>query len=273
MTKIFFGRFERSAQSPSITNILWDLSGTLVRPSSTGLTIQEAGDDSLIFYLWSGKKEPSRIDTMALSVLNLLGEQTGNPAEIIRLHTGEPIPLIICSYIGGHITAEEGWQYVQSAMREWMAQNAKEKAYFPLIERVLKAFFTPAALAHCMEPIPESLQLLQDIAHAGKAQLYILSNWDSESFDLLYKKLSTEIFSHFPPDHIVISGDAKALKPHPRIYEYFFKKAGISPFTCFFIDDQAENLDAAREFGVDSALFSPNSVDDIRSRLTSLKIL
>lgn len=255
------------------SNIIWDLSGTLLKPSAAHLSVQQLADYSLIFYLWAGKKDPSVIDTAALSVLNLLGEQSGPPSEIIRLHTGDPVPLIICSYIGGHLTANEAWHYVQAALRQWISTDTAEKELYPHIERVLKAFFTPEAMEQCMEAVPESLTLLRDISRNRHNKLYILSNWDRESFDLIYKKLFTPLFSYFPRDHIVISGDVKALKPHPRIYDYFLKKCTLNPRTCFFIDDQEENLVAARAWGINGALFRVEKMHELRAILAVETIL
>lgn len=253
----------------SKTNIIWDLSGTLLKPSSAQLSVQEMADYSLVFYLWSGKKDPSTIDLLALSILNLLGEQSGNPSQIIRLHTGDAVPQIICSYVGGHLTADESWQYVQSALRQWISTDPPEKDQYSHIERVLKAFFTPEVIEECMAPMPESLALLKEVVQNQNNGLYILSNWDTESFDLTYKKFYTSLFCHFPQDHIVISGWAKALKPQPRIYDYLLNKCQLNPNSCFFIDDQEENIVAAKAWGIESALFRTQKIDELRSTLNA----
>ena len=36
-----------------------------------------------------------------------------------------------------------------------------------------------------------------------------------------------------------------ALKPQPVIYEKFFKRFGLKPEECFFIDDLQENVDVS----------------------------
>jgi FMN phosphatase YigB (HAD superfamily) len=259
------------------TNIIWDLSGTLLRPSPVQLSKQELKDYSLVFYLWSGKSEATLVDQLALKVLHTLGEQSGPEEEIIRVHTGEPAPEIICSYVGGLITSQQAWQQIQPAFESWKSTHAENAEYFSQIERVMKAFFTPEVLARCMEPIAESNELLREIAYhqqkTGRGSLYILSNWDSESFDLIYEKFRTSVFSHFKREHIVISGDAKALKPDPQIYRYFLSKYHLNPSSCFFIDDQPENLIAANHFGIAGARFQSQTVQELRAKLLDLGIL
>ncbi len=56
----------------------------------------------------------------------------------------------------------------------------------------------------------------------------------------------------------IISGDIGARKPDPAIYEALRTTVG-APFDVYlFIDDRIENLDAARELGMRTALFAPN---------------
>jgi FMN phosphatase YigB (HAD superfamily) len=54
-----------------------------------------------------------------------------------------------------------------------------------------------------------------------------------------------------------VSAEVGVRKPDPHIYEAFLAAAGAQPAGCVFVDDKAENLDAARELGFRTVLFSP----------------
>lgn len=81
--------------------------------------------------------------------------------------------------------------------------------------------------------------------------VYILSNWDSESFEL-FKNMHPELFDLF--DGIVISGDVHLIKPDPQIYQLIIDTYNLDPKTIVFIDDQVENIKAAQKFGIYSIL-------------------
>ena len=76
-------------------HLIWDLSGTLFMPSKEGLSPTELADYSLLFLIWSGKKEATHLDTIAFQVLTLLNEQLESPQEVSYIHTGAVLPEII----------------------------------------------------------------------------------------------------------------------------------------------------------------------------------
>ena len=48
---------------------------------------------------------------------------------------------------------------------------------------------------------------------------------------------------------IVISGDVKARKPHPAIFEHVIEQFDVQPSSTVFIDDTDANVEAARTLG------------------------
>ena len=50
-------------------------------------------------------------------------------------------------------------------------------------------------------------------------------------------------------DGIVVSGHEGMAKPDPRIFELFCERAGVTARDCFFTDDSAANVAAARAAG------------------------
>ena len=59
---------------------------------------------------------------------------------------------------------------------------------------------------------------------------------------------------YFPVN--IISADVRCRKPDARIYEITLNNLGIPASDCIFIDNSVENLNAAREFGIDTILFN-----------------
>ncbi|MFK4070614.1 HAD family hydrolase [Streptomyces sp. NPDC029674] len=51
-------------------------------------------------------------------------------------------------------------------------------------------------------------------------------------------------------DHLVLSCEVGCAKPDPRIYEIALRRTGAEPARTLFIDDVAENVEAARSLGM-----------------------
>ena len=55
-------------------------------------------------------------------------------------------------------------------------------------------------------------------------------------------------------------------KPDPAIYQYLFHTFSLDPKECFFIDDLAPNIAAARSLGMDGMIFQGN-IDDVKKAI------
>ncbi|MFQ6818789.1 MAG: HAD family hydrolase [Blautia sp.] len=56
-------------------------------------------------------------------------------------------------------------------------------------------------------------------------------------------------------DGIIFSCEVKELKPEPAIYKVLLDRYGLNPQECIFIDDTAENCEAARKLGIQAVCF------------------
>lgn len=254
------------------TNIIWDLSGTLFKPMSWGLSHQELTDLSLVFYMWSGKREASKLDLYALSLLNQ-AEEPLPEYQVIRLHTGDPVPAVVCSLLAGLLTSQEAYNKVmkaaEQAPKESLSSEELEQAY-----RMIEAFFDPESLSRCMEPIALSQDVIVQCAQNPHNTFYVLSNWDKESFERFYITRSGQNgLRYFKRENILISADAGYIKPQPEIYEQFLAHYKLDPFTCFFIDDQPENIAAAALFGIEGAQFHSNDASHLIQTFRDLFII
>lgn len=228
-----------------VKNIIWDLSGTLFKPMAWGLTPQEIADYSLIFYMWSGKNEPSKLDLYALECIKK-AEPPLPEYQVIRLHTGDPVPAVECSLLAGLINNEEAYQKVMDAFKE-ARHDTLSIDELEQVKRMLRAFFNPVSLARCMHPIPTTERVVELCAENEHNTLYVLSNWDKESFAIFMKTYEGKNgLSHFNRKNILISADAGYIKPQPEMYDYFLTHFNLDPATCIFIDDQKENVAGAK---------------------------
>ncbi|MDD3261200.1 MAG: HAD family phosphatase [Oscillospiraceae bacterium] len=101
-----------------------------------------------------------------------------------------------------------------------------------------------------IRPIPETNQLAQDLHRAGYG-IYILSNTG----------VRLHVYSHRIPafqvmDGAVYSADVQQIKPDPAIYKTLFSHYSLQPQTCFFIDDNAENIATANALGLQTHCYT-----------------
>jgi HAD superfamily hydrolase (TIGR01509 family) len=92
----------------------------------------------------------------------------------------------------------------------------------------------------------------------------ILSNTNPIHFDMI--RANYPLLRHF--EHCVLSYEVGALKPSARIFEEAVAHAGCEAGECFFTDDIAVNVEAARKHGMDAVQFQSAALleEDLRVR-------
>jgi len=95
-------------------------------------------------------------------------------------------------------------------------------------------------------------------------QTAILSNAGDESRRLMENSLHLDQYV----EEIIISAEVGMIKPDPKIYQLAVDRLETSPETTLFIDDQKENVIAARNFGMQAVQHTSNdktirAVDEI----------
>jgi putative hydrolase of the HAD superfamily len=83
-----------------------------------------------------------------------------------------------------------------------------------------------------------------------RIQVVALTNNWSFGRTLIERRGITGLF-----DLIVSSAEEGVKKPHSRIYEIMLERLGIIPEEAVFVDDSAENIEAARALGIHSIQF------------------
>jgi len=120
------------------------------------------------------------------------------------------------------------------------AENIKI-AEFPEHEDLIRLYYNQW---HQMfsGPIEENVTLFKSLKASGNYKIYALTNWSAEKWDK-----ALELFPFFQFfDGVVVSGQEKMRKPSPEIYELILNRFQISPEKSIFIDDNEENVTAAK---------------------------
>jgi putative hydrolase of the HAD superfamily len=86
---------------------------------------------------------------------------------------------------------------------------------------------------------------------AARYRLLLLSNTNAIHFEML--RASHSMLRHF--HELVLSYEVKAMKPRPEIYQAAIVRAGCRAEECFYTDDIAAFVTAARGLGIDAVQF------------------
>ena len=111
----------------------------------------------------------------------------------------------------------------------------------------------------------DTVAVLGDLTASGMP-CYALSNMEPETFRIRRSRFP---FMDWFDAH-VISGIEGVAKPDRRIFEILLRRYGLRPQATVFIDDQARNVNAARELGLQALNFS--SAAQLRRDLSALGV-
>jgi 2-haloacid dehalogenase len=157
------------------------------------------------------------------------------------------------------------WNSQQDAGRTFAEACASLKLEHPNHAELIDAWFErqDEMLAG---PISGTVEILADL-RARDVPLYVLSNWSAETFPIAQKRF--EFLQWF--DGILLSAEARTIKPNPRIYQHFFKAFAIAPAQAIFIDDLPPNVEAAAALGMHAIHFTNPAT--LRDELVKLGLL
>lgn len=111
--------------------------------------------------------------------------------------------------------------------------------------------------------IPNGVELLRELKEQNY-HIWGLTNWSAETIQVAYRRY--DFFRLF--DGIVVSGEENLIKPDKRIYQVLLDRYKLNAEESVFIDDNANNIEAAKELGFKAILF--DNVINVRKQLSAL---
>lgn len=236
--KIVLGLFLAISIPVNAANIVFDL-GDVVIETKYGQTLWNIGPLKLIHYATTGNN-PFAAHKKLFAFLNSI--KPYDPEQIIVKDAhGHIMPQLFIDWLKGTVSGQEILELVHTTPGNFCS-NAEEA----LVRALAEVLFIPDYFVQTRHIIPQAVSLIKDCKKAGHS-VYILSNWEPESFDLL-KQLYPELFDLF--DGIVISGKVGMAKPEDEIYQYLLETYHLDPEETILIDDQWENIVASRNNGI-----------------------
>jgi HAD superfamily hydrolase (TIGR01509 family) len=115
-------------------------------------------------------------------------------------------------------------------------------------------------------PIPGTVAILTELKRNG-VSCYALSNMEAQTFPVRLRRYD---FLGCLDGH-VISGLEGVAKPDPRIYRLLLRRYELPAGHTLFIDDNADNVAAARAVGMQAMQFESAAV--LRARLVAIGLL
>jgi 2-haloacid dehalogenase len=161
-----------------------------------------------------------------------------NPRHLYKSHFQNTDEM---EYFLKNICTEE-WNIEQDRGRSLNEATTELQKMYPEHSAAISLFYDQWEVMLKGE-IPGTVALLHKLKK--KYKLYGLTNWSSETIEIAYKRFS--FFNEF--EGIVVSGTEKLIKPDKRIYQLLLDRYLIQAEESIFIDDNLNNIIAARELG------------------------
>ena len=249
--------------------IIWDLGGVLFAPNKFKIILNELGLGTLAGYTFLDHKNPRKLQEKAFAALNHLGTQTGPQELRLKSPDGLELPQLFVDVLLGAITHKEALQQSTDLINQLYKDKViKCKREKNLLLRIMRTMFDSQTFVKYMNVIPAGADLVATCASDPECKQYVLSNWDADSFALLYESAEGQkVFKHITPENIVISGGCKLAKPDPAVFRYLIDIHNLDPKECVFIDDTLENVNAAQRCGLNTIYFHNMSYSDLQKIL------
>ena len=116
----------------------------------------------------------------------------------------------------------------------------------------------------CNGDIPGMYEIIQELKREGVG-VYGLTNWPAETFTEARRRFRTLASI----DNYVVSSSVKLVKPDPAVYNLLLSRFNLNAEECVFIDDRADNVNAAIEVGMKGIVY-PGSAERLWTELALL---
>lgn len=125
------------------------------------------------------------------------------------------------------------------------------------VTEVMEFWFTEDAV-----PCPDMMSLMDRVDQAGLRQVIATNNEHRRS-----SFIENEMGFSDKIERLFSSGRMKVAKPDQAYFKHVEKELGLEPEQILFVDDYAENIEAAADLGWHVHHFSENGHDELADRL------
>lgn len=228
---------------------IFDITGVLFKENKLRM-VRNIGVFDMARYMLKHRRNPSKV---CFAVLKKMWLEEGLNTPPLIVYKNNPMPTCIAQWQQGIIRNEELFAILNNYIdkldqQKYFASKLEKK----ITSRILQTLLDSSTLNKIARPIKSMIKLLYALKRK-QYPLYILSNQSHETY-LLLKNKYPDIMALF--DGIVISAEVHFIKPDEHIYQYLLATYNLNPGSCIFIDDQQENIEAARACGIQSILYT-----------------
>jgi FMN phosphatase YigB (HAD superfamily) len=231
-------------------HIIFDLGGVLIK-TSTKRAFLQIGVLDTIRYIITTRTSPRNVSTALrlrlYETLSQVKESDSTHAPIYDEHGTELPELMYLWMVGKEKTADIRMRVSDAIAHhpEWFISSTEQR----IIHNMVTMIFTPELFSQTRTLVKNAHKFVLQCKEQG-CSVYILSNWDPETFVYMRDNVYPEFFALF--DGIIISGNVGCAKPSSEIYQHLLSAYNLDSRECLFIDDQKENIVAARSCGIPS---------------------
>ena len=243
--------------------VVFDLGGVLMETSKRS-ALWQIGPRNVFSYMIRSRSI-RRMKEEFFATLNRIDGSEGNPYGA-KDPDGQQLPNMFATWLMGKQPNAQLLEQVVEQIKnhpEWF-RNKQEQA---VVTALAQFTFDPNNFVNACHPIYEMVEFARQCKEKGY-RLYVLSNWDPESFKLLTQKYP-ELFYLF--DEVIISGNEHTMKPDTALFSLITKQ--VPAHDCIFIDDQQENIKGAFENGIKGILLNNGNYDEVREKLKNYGVL
>ena len=228
--------------------IIFDLTNVLIKENYIGFA-KKIGYGNLASYTLTHWKNPGH---RCLDMLhNMSTDESQKPHIKITLKT-RTLPRCLVELQEGKKTCAQAkceiTQCIELLDSKKFFSSTKEKA---LMANIMNLILDPETVSTVIEPVKPTVQLVQKLKKSGH-QVYLFANAPEELYETAHKKFP-DIIQLF--DGIVISSQAKSVKPDAAMFNHLIKTHNLNPANCILIDDLEESAAAARKLGMQAIVF------------------
>ena len=167
-----------------------------------------------------------------------------------------------CRYFTAHICNRE-WFTRMDRGEDMDTCVAELQAQHPEYADAI-ALFRDRWFDMCHGDIPGMLEIIQDLKQKGYG-VFGLTNWPAATFAEARRRFRTLASI----DKYVVSSSVHLAKPESAIYQLLLSKYNLKAQECVFIDDRADNVNAAMALGM-SGIVYPGTAKELLPILNNL---